>query len=86
MRLTLWYQKKVYLRVGVWGREDKRIFLHGRLADDGKRIQCDGRCCMHVDSLRIGKGFREGMALGSQPNKRLTDAGRRIYTMDVLDW
>ena len=43
MRWTFLKCAKAFLRVGVWGREDSRVFSDGRLADDGKRLPSDGR-------------------------------------------
>ena len=39
---------------------------------------------VRCDSLFIGEGFREGMALGFFSDSRLADDGKRIYAMDVL--
>ena len=65
------------LRVGVWGREDSPIGSDGRLADDGKRIQCDGRFdLMRKPSYRVGVWGRENAIIFSE--SRLADDGKRL--------
>ena len=64
-------------RVGVWGRDYTKIFYYGRLADDGKRIQCDGRFTfVRKPSYRVGVWGRENAKIFS--DGRLADDGKRL--------
>ena len=52
--------RKPMLRVGVWGRDGSPIGRDGRLADDGKRFQCNGRFRFaRKPSYRVGVWGRE---------------------------
>ena len=64
-------------RVGVWGRDYTKILPDPRLADDGKRIQCDGRFgSARKPSYRVGVWGRENANI--LPESRLADDGKRI--------
>ena len=66
----------------IQGRGSRRgewlgIAVDGRLADDGKRIQCDGRFdLMRKPSYRVGVWGRENAKIFS--GSRLADDGKRM--------
>ena len=52
------------------------MFFREKLNDEKRIYAMD--VSVSCDSLFIREGFREGMALGSEPDWRLADDGKRI--------
>ena len=59
------------------------FLLMWRLADDGKRIHAMD-AFLESDSLLIGEGFKEGKALGSEPDSSWRMTGSAYQAVDVL--
>ena len=71
-------------RVGVWGRDGTRILSDSRLADDGKRIQCDGRfSSVRKPSYRVGVWGRDYAKIFSE--SRLADCPKILKKLEKND-
>ena len=71
-------------RVGVWGRDYIAILVGSRLADDGKRTQCDGRFSFRAIAYVKGRGLGKGKQSGRSLIRGWRMTGSAYNAMDVL--